>query len=362
MKAARKKTADEHAAERNRVPQPLDSGETRAVILAAAAIIFFLYFIKLILLPFILPAVLAYISTPLLNWLARRTRLPRLLFAVVLFLVFLTLGAAAGYFAGTRVIAEARGLGGDLQGILQRFVVDALGNKTITLFGQPMTAQQIVQALLQRFRDWFGQADMLALLTGYGIGAIMGVFLSAVLLIYFLATGERIARGLLWIVPPHRRSLVVRIWNRLDPVLMRYFIGMIVVMIYATTASYVGLALVLGIHHAVLLALMTGVLETVPVLGPTSAAVLAGLVSLRTATGLMSILDYALYATALRLSIDQVVGPIVLGRAAHVHPVLIIFCFLAGGIVFGIPGVILAVPAALLVKSTLATLYGDDSD
>ena len=43
------------------------------------------------------------------------------------------------------------------------------------------------------------------------------------------------------------------------------------------------------------------------------------------------------------------------------HPVLIIFCFLAGGVVLGIPGVILAVPVALVVKSTLATVYGDDA-
>ena len=92
-----------------------------------------------------------------------------------------------------------------------------------------------------------------------------------------------------------------------------------------------------------------------------AAAIVAGLVSLQTATGFMSILDYALYATALRLSIDQLVGPIVLGAAARLHPVLIIFCFLAGGVVFGIPGVILAVPLALLIKSTLATLYGDES-
>jgi len=61
------------------------------------------------------------------------------------------------------------------------------------------------------------------------------------------------------------------------------------------------------------------------------------------------------------LSIDQLVGPIVLGRAAHVHPVLIIFSFLAGGIVLGVAGVILAVPVALVVKSTLATLYGDEA-
>jgi predicted PurR-regulated permease PerM len=98
------------------------------------------------------------------------------------------------------------------------------------------------------------------------------------------------------------------------------------------------------------------------VIGSTSAAILAGLVSLRTATGIANIAEYALYATVLRLSIDQLVGPIVLGRAAHVHPVLIIFCFMAGGIVLGIPGVILAVPVALVVKSTLATLYGDEAE
>ncbi len=95
---------------------------------------------------------------------------------------------------------------------------------------------------------------------------------------------------------------------------------------------------------------------------PTSAAILAGLVSLRTATGTANIAEYALYATVLRLSIDQLVGPIVLGRAAHAHPVLIIFCFMAGGIVLGIPGVILAVPVALVVKITLATLYGDEAE
>jgi len=81
--------------------------------------------------------------------------------------------------------------------------------------------------------------------------------------------------------------------------------------------------------------------------------------TVKRSTGIINIFEYAAYATLLRLSIDQIVGPAVLGRAAHVHPVLIIFCFLAGGVVLGIPGVILAVPVALVVKSTLATVYGD---
>jgi predicted PurR-regulated permease PerM len=361
MKGARKRNEQELPQGREHGVGSLDSSETRAVILAAAGLTVFLYFIKLILLPFVLPAILAYICTPGVDWLAKRTRWPRTLFAIAFFIVILAIAGLFVTFAAMRIAAQAVSLTADLQGLLQKFATEATDNHSIQLFGQTVDAHKIVQSVLGRIRDWIGQTNQLALFAGYSLAALMGVFLSVVLLFYFLVSGERIAKGLLWMAPPHRRSLVRRIWARLDPVLTRYFLGMIVVVIYATTASYVGLGFFLGIHHAILLALLTGILETVPVIGPTAAATIAGLVSLQTATGFMSILDYALYATALRLSIDQLVGPIVLGTAAHVHPVLIIFCFLAGGIVFGVPGVILAVPVALLIKSTLATLYGDES-
>lgn len=361
MKAAKTRNDEQGLREREGWPQSLDSGEARAVMLAAAGLVIFLYFIRLILLPFVIPAILAYICTPILDWLAKRTHWPRLLFAVIFFLVILGIVAAFAAFAAAHIAAQAASLGTDLQGMLQRFVGQAIGNHAVQFLGYSVDAHQIVQSLLDRLRDWIGQTDQLSLIAGYSLAGLMGTFLAVVLLFYFLTSGKRIAGGLLWIAPPHRRSLVRRIWARLDPVLTDYFIGMIVVVIYATIASYVGLSLVLGIHHAVLLALLTGVLETVPVIGPTAAAIIAGLVSLQTATGFMSILDYALYATALRLSIDQLIGPIVLGAAARLHPVLIIFCFLAGGVVFGVPGVILAVPVALLIKSTLATLYGDAS-
>jgi predicted PurR-regulated permease PerM len=363
MKAARRKGAgdDERPAIDRGTRRLIDLEEARAVILAAAGLAVFLYFIKLILLPFLLPAVLAYLCTPVLDWLAARTRWPRWLFAVLFFLILLGVGVLFAAFAGTRMLAEARSLGGDMQGMLERFVRQAIGSQPVHLLGYTVDAHQLVQSSLARLHDWIGQSDILVQVAGYSLAAIMGVFLMAVLLFYFLLSGRRVASGIFWMVPPHRRALANRIWNRLDPVLTHYFLGMIVVMTYATAASYVGLKYFLGIDHAVLLALLTGVLETVPVIGPTSAAIIAGLVSLRTATGFMSILDYALYATALRLSIDQLIGPLVLGTAAHVHPVLIIFCFLAGGIVFGIPGIIMAVPVALLIKSTLATLYGDEA-
>jgi len=141
--------------------------------------------------------------------------------------------------------------------------------------------------------------------------------------------------------------------------LRRYFIGVIVIVAYAWVAAYVGLGLVLGIPHAVFLALLTGLLEMIPMIGPIAAAVIAGLVAVRYATGIGPIIAYTVYAIALRVSIDQILAPIVLGSAARVHPVVIIFCFLAGGVLFGVVGIILAVPAALVVRTSLAILYDE---
>jgi predicted PurR-regulated permease PerM len=360
MKATKRKSEKSPATESARVGGVLDSGELRAIMIGAAVLAVFIYWIKLILLPFVLAGIVAYIFTPLLDWAARRTRWPRLLFAIALFLVLCAVAVAVGALSAEHLVTEVQATAADLQSLLETFTRQAMGDQPVHMFGATIDAHMIAESANARVRDWFGESDQIAQAAGYSIVLMMGAFLTIVLLFYFLVSGESVAAGIFWIVPPHRRVLVARIWRRLDPVLMRYFIGVLGVMAYATIASYIGLGVILGIRHAVLLALLTGVLEVLPVIGPTAAAIVAGLVSLRTATGIANIFEYALYATLLRLSIDQIVGPIVLGRAANVHPVLIIFCFLAGGIVLGVPGVILAVPVALLVKSTLAELYGDE--
>jgi predicted PurR-regulated permease PerM len=360
MKAPRIRSKRPRRADSNQAAEPpLDVGETRALVIAAAFIALFLYLIRAILLPFVLAGVVAYLCTPLLDWLAQRTRLPRILFVIAVFLLLTSLAALIIFFAGEHFVDEVKSTFTDLQGTTERLARQAFGDQPVQLLGQSTDARAIAASALDAVRDWFGQPDRIALVTGYSLAATMGSFLTTVLLFYFLVSGRTIARGVLWVVPPHRRDLARRIWLRLDPVLTRYFLGVIAVVIYATIAAYVGLGLILGIDHAVLLALLTGILETVPVIGPTAAAVIAGLAALHTATSLKSILAYALYATLLRLSIDQIVGPLVLGRAGRVHPVLIIFSFLSGAILLGIPGVILAVPIALALKNTLATLYGD---
>ncbi len=126
--------------------------------------------------------------------------------------------------------------------------------------------------------------------------------------------------------------------------------------------AYIGLGLFLDLQHAVFLAIMTGFLEVIPVIGPAASAVIAGLVAVEEAKSSWGIIAYVIYAVILRVSIDEFFGPIVLGRAGRVPPVLVIFCFLSGGILFGIVGIVLAIPVALTVKATLNELYKEEGD
>jgi predicted PurR-regulated permease PerM len=312
-----------------------------------------------VLLPFVITGLLAYICTPAIEWFAARTRLPRAFYAVATFLVLVLFAALLGFLGVPSLINALRAVVTDLEGIVTAALRNALGDAKVTLMGEPMSAQQIAQTVVTNVRSWLAAPGHVAALGAGTFATMFGGILALVLLFYFLLSGPAIARGLLALVPPGQRPLLRHIALQSDPVLRRYFVGVVIVFAYATVAAYVGLGLVLGIRHAVLLALLTGILEMIPVIGPLSSAVIAGLVAVRYATGLGPIIGYTIYATALRLSIDQLIGPIVLGSAARLNPVVVIACFLAGGALFGIVGIILSVPAALIVRITLAILYDE---
>jgi predicted PurR-regulated permease PerM len=312
-----------------------------------------------ILLPFVISGLIAYICTPAIEWLTARTRLPRALYAVAAFLVLVLFASLLGALGVPKVINGLTAIVTDFQGIITAMTRGVIGDSEVTLLGKPMNADQLAGAVVSGVRDWLGGAGRLVALGTAGVATFIGVILTFVLLFYFLFSGPSVARGMLALVPPGQRPLIRHVATRVDPVLRRYFVGVIVVVAYAWIAAYVGLGLVLGIPHAVFLALLTGLLETIPMIGPIAAAVIAGLVAVRYATGIGPIIAYTVYAIALRVSIDQILAPIVLGSAARVHPVVIIFCFLTGGVLFGIVGIILAVPAALVVRTSLAILYDE---
>ena len=335
----------------------LTSFSSLTILAITTAVVALVYLLSLILVPFVVAGLIAFICTPLVDWAATRMRVSRWIPAVIVFLALTFVGVVIGYLGLPALLQEIKSVATNLHEILRGFAKMAIDDRTVTIMGEPMTADKIADGTVSVLRNWLGQSGRILELSALGFGALFSTFLTWVLLIYFLIGGPKIARGLFWLVPPKQRPVAHEIWTALEPVLKRYFIGVGIVVLYGSVAAYIGLGLALQLKHAVVLAILTGFLEMIPVVGPGASAVIAGLVAVQEAKSVWNIGAYVIYATALRLSIDDLIGPLVLGRAASLHPVMIMFCFLAGGILFGITGVILAVPTALSIKVILATLY-----
>jgi predicted PurR-regulated permease PerM len=314
------------------------------------------YLLRNVLVVFAVPLITAYVCAPFVDWLAGRWHAPRWAGALAVFVGLTAVTALAGWLTIPALTQEVQRVAGNLPGTIQSLAGDLLRGAHIELFGQKIDATGLAQRVTAAAENWLAGNGWMEF-GAAGVAGVFGAFLSWILLGYFLFDGPGLGRGALELLPPRRRVLAAGVYARLDPVLRRYFLGVVVVVIYAACAAYLGLGVFLRLQHAALLAVLTGVLEIVPIVGPAASAVIAGLIATHESKSPGDIVAYVIYAFALRLSIDQLIGPLVLGRAALASPVLIIFAFMVGGLLFGVLGIILAVPVALAVKVTLATVY-----
>jgi predicted PurR-regulated permease PerM len=130
------------------------------------------------------------------------------------------------------------------------------------------------------------------------------------------------------------------------------------VVIYTAALAWIAFGPVFGIPHAPVVAFVVGLLELIPLIGPAITLVIVGMISAQQGSIAATVGLFA-FAIALRLSLDELVAPLILGKMARLHPAVIIFAFLSGGALFGILGLLLAVPVAASIKIVLSIYYAE---
>jgi len=326
-----------------------------AAALAVVAII--LYAVRYALLPFVFAAAIGFVTDPLIVAVQRRSGAPRWVVAVLAYLVLLALASLLGYAIGINAARDLLQLAGQAPAIARNLIEQATGPNGIALFGTTYTTDDIMHAITAGFRELMA-TGVVAKAGGLTISALFALALTFVLAPYFMISGPRLVAGAIWLIPPERRHSVVELLPKIVPMLRRYLIGIVLVVIYASTVAWIGFDLVFHLSNAVLLAITVGVLELVPVIGPLSSATLVGLVAVQQASLHAAILLVG-FVVALRLSVDNLVGPLVLGSVTRLHPVVIIAGFTCGAMLFGVLGLLLAVPVAVCIKITLEHYYAE---
>lgn len=334
------------------------STSTKWGIAIAIALAFLLaYPLRFVLLPFVAAGALAYIARPVVALLRRRFGLAHWLAALVPFLVFLLILSAIGYAIESMLIPQLAEMVNNAPLMAEKFLDNIFQRFHLTdvqIFGQTLSAKTAADDLVNALKQAAG-ANALAAISG-GIGVMMGSVITVVLFGFFLFTGPALARGAMWLVPPDLRPRVRSIVVEIDPMLGNYLRGVLVVVLFAAFVTYIVTGLIFHVPHAIFLALAVGMLETIPVIGPILSFVAFGLVAVQQ-KGMELIIGFGVFTILLRLTIDQLVGPLVLGRAARIPAIVVIFAFLVGGAIYGLLGVILAIPVAATIKIVLTDLY-----
>jgi predicted PurR-regulated permease PerM len=312
--------------------------------------------LRLVLLPVVVATMLTVVLAPPAQWLRARGLRP-LVATWICFLGFLAVVALAGFLVVPSVIDEFADLGPTIEDAYQD-VEDWLVEDS------PFDIErERLEELEDQARDAVGRAA-----SGSGSVVVQGavllfevvaaLVLALVLTFFFLKDGERFQRWALGRVPAERHDVSRRMANRGWSTLGGYLrgsamLGVIEGFIIGVTLWLTGASLVLPV------AVVTFAAAFVPFVGAVVAGVLAVAVALATA-GPGAALIVGIVALVVQQFDNDLLAPVIFGRALDLHPVVILLVIASGGALAGLLGVFLAVPTAAIVLNVLAELRDDD--
>ncbi|HHW13451.1 MAG TPA: AI-2E family transporter [Firmicutes bacterium] len=317
----------------------------------AGAILWLLYAVRGVLLPFGAALFLVYVTEPLIDRMERR-QVPRVVAILVIYAVLVGVAwVAVVYFWPTitweaeRAVSSLPERLAEARKVAQRLV--ALGrNRRL-----PLLAVEALTALTAELERAVAQVGRRAVTTTLSVFSHLALLLLAPVISFYLSRDlPALRQGILRLLPSDGRGELRHLLTEVNRVLGGYVRGQLVISAFVGVTTWVGLA-ALGIPYALLIGALAGLFDIVPYFGPVIGAVPAVVLALDRSPWT------ALYTVGLFLVIHQLEGailvPRIMGTRVGLHPVLVIFALLAGGQLFGFGGMLLAVPAAAVARVVL---------
>ncbi len=327
----------------------------------ALAVLLLIWVSRDVLPPFVIGGVVAYAFSPLVGVLETRTRLPRFVAILGLYVVALAAIAVGVWAASGQLVNELAELASGGPSAVADLLSAVLGRNAIVVGTHQITVTEIANQLNVAVAHAIASpTDALHLATLAADTALQAV-LVLIVAFYLMLDGGRFWRYALGFLPPVQRQRASEIADRIHVVLARWMRGQLALIVLVGLVLYVVLGPILHLPYALVLGATSGILEIIPLVGPVVAATVAGTVAFSRGGFELTLVVLAVYLVVREVE-DQVVMPVVIGRAVHLHPVVTIFAVLVGLSVWGILGGLLAVPVAAALNVTLAELYPADLD
>jgi predicted PurR-regulated permease PerM len=306
---------------------------TTCILLTTTLCLWLLYVAKAVFMPLALAGMLAVVFTPLCRWLERR--MPVIAAALVCGLVFTGVIGAILLLVGWHVGK----ITSDLNDIRQHF-----GD----FIGKLHTLAQHWDLPLPKDGSGFLDPATVGRVTATLLGVLINLVLLLVYMIMLLTMRTHIRTFFLKLGRPGTNALL----DRSVGIIRQYLYGMLVIIACLWIMYGVAFSLI-GVHYALFFAILCGVLELIPFVGNITGNTLTCIMAFTQGGGVPMVVEIIGAYLLIQGIQFYIISPLVMRHQVNIHPLFTIVVLIAGDLLWGIPGMILAIPALGIAKILL---------
>ncbi len=338
-----------------------------AVILGIALLLYFLYQIQAVIVYVAIAAVISLIGRPIVLFLRRRLKFKNS-FAVVatmILMVGLLVGLVSLFVPLIREqgqnlsLLDVKSMQHNIQDLYKQ-IVDYLRIKNIDIGRSFMDFDILSKLQIDAIPNFLN--SILGAIGNFTIGLFSVLFIS----FFFLKDSKLMEHGLMVFVPDNKETRLKHSIETIKDLLSRYFIGL-VFQILILFIIYTTVLLILGVHNAVVIAFLCALLNLIPYVGPLIGGFLIMILTMTNFLGMdfqTVILPKTIWVFV-GFIIGQLVDnffsqPFIFSKSVKSHPLEIFLIILMAGILFGVVGLIIAIPAYTAIKVILKEFLSEN--
>ncbi len=308
-----------------------------------------------IVLPFAIALFISYLIAPIFRLLERRLKSRNQLFnTVIVFALILAALGTFSVFAGAIIYDQALSfIENDWPNIIETFRTFLENNPRLLNAYESFIAFFELDRLPTTSINFLGIFQTLT-------NIIITVVLVPVFLFFILNDRKRIYDGLLVLFPKKWRHHVIELTQRAHHVIETYFNGRFLTMAFMAVIFTIAFFIFGFGGRSILFGFMMGFFDVVPYVGPFIAMVLPVLFSLTDDSLLFG--NFAPLAVIIMVTVGQLIQnnvaqPIIMGKETKLHPLLVLSSFVFFGYLYGVIGIILAIPLTGTIRSTVEYIH-----
>lgn len=185
-------------------------------------------------------------------------------------------------------------------------------------------------------------------------GVVVIIATIPIILYYMLKESSKLPSKLLSVVPRRYRKDGQEVLSDIDSALSNFIIGKVILNLALSVLMYIGF-LIIGLPYSLLLTIISFILNFIPYVGALLASIPVVIVGFIESPSI-AIWSVVVIVVAQQIQ-DNILTPVIYGKQLDIHPLTTIILLLVGGDFYGILGVLLAIPAYMVLKIIVVRVY-----